>query len=316
MLLDWLFLPILFFVGIITSYQDLKEGKIKNKWIIFGLIWALGIYFLLLICTLINQFFSLNLPRISIFYILKVFLNSIISLIFGYLLWYFNLWSAGDAKLFFIFSLLLPLKYYWKSTLPYFYSFTLLINTFIPALVFLFINNILYLKRSIGTFLKFRNFKKYKKNFFQIFKKKYVDYLKEGSGFLLIFSIFQIILGKLNSIKIGKEKTLLIFFGIFLLKKILKSLFKKTWFLVCIFFIILFYLINFYQNFFYQLIILFKNSFFYTLLFFIFSFFLSLEETKKQPFAIWLLIGSLITILLQGSLISFFLNPKSFLIMK
>ena len=34
-----IFLPIILFLGIVTSYEDWKEGKIRNKWLLiaFGL---------------------------------------------------------------------------------------------------------------------------------------------------------------------------------------------------------------------------------------------------------------------------------------
>ncbi|MBU2634963.1 hypothetical protein KJ841_00605, partial [Patescibacteria group bacterium] len=68
MILDYLFLPLLFFIGLITSYQDFKEGKIKNKWIILGLIWGLGVYLLFLI-----------FGSLSFYYVSKVLINSIIA---------------------------------------------------------------------------------------------------------------------------------------------------------------------------------------------------------------------------------------------
>ena len=45
----------LFFIGIITSYQDLIYGKIRNKWIILGLLYGLLIVFLFFIWNLIAQ---------------------------------------------------------------------------------------------------------------------------------------------------------------------------------------------------------------------------------------------------------------------
>ena len=33
MLIYW-FLPMILFLGIVTSYEDIKFGKIRNKWVI------------------------------------------------------------------------------------------------------------------------------------------------------------------------------------------------------------------------------------------------------------------------------------------
>ncbi len=307
MLLDLLFLPVLFFIGIITSYEDLKEGKIKNKWIVFGLSWALTIYCLLLILALILKRFSLNFSIISPFYIFKVLINSSIAFISGYLLWYFNLWSAGDAKLFFVFSLLLPLKYYWKSTLPYFYSFTLLINTFVLALSFLLIQNLLSLRKLILSFLKSTNLETVKKSFTQHFKKNYIEYLKEGGSFLLIFTIFQLIWSEFGNLTAEKKGPLVFLLFLIILRKMLKLIFKNIWLLILITLIFLgifLFLNNFKQNFFYNVLFSLKTSIFYTFLFFIFSSLLSGEEEKKHPFAIWLFGGVLITIFLKGSFLS------------
>lgn len=139
-LIDILFLPIIIFICIITSLEDLKEGKIKNKWIKLGFFWGIFIYFFFFFLSTLNIVFSSFFPQkvyfLSYSYLFKVLINSSFALILSFLLWYFRLWSAGDAKLFFVISFLLPLKYYWKSYLPWFPSFALLINIFFPAFIF------------------------------------------------------------------------------------------------------------------------------------------------------------------------------------
>ena len=99
MLVYWL-LPMILFLGIITSYQDLRYGKIKNKWIVFGLIYAIVAYHILFF---FSENYSLN---ISHFY--SLLLNGILALTTGFLLWFMRLWTAGDAKLFFVYMLLIP----------------------------------------------------------------------------------------------------------------------------------------------------------------------------------------------------------------
>jgi len=159
MIFDILFLPLLFFIGIITSYEDIKCGKVRNKWILLGLIWGLIIiifffvwYFVASPITRYYYFEIQNLPdnspapvfTVSLVYLWRVILNVVIALLIAFLMWRFNAWAAGDAKLFVVYALLLPLTYYWKSYLPYFPSFVLLINIFIPIFLYLLIVSFIY----------------------------------------------------------------------------------------------------------------------------------------------------------------------------
>ena len=149
----------LFFIGIITSYQDLIYGKIRNKWIILGLLYGLLIVFLFFIWNLIAQpvtefYYStvrglqsdspLPVFTIQFFYLKTLIINFLIAVIASFLMWHFSAWSAGDAKLFLVFVLLLPLKYYYKTFLPFFPSFVLLVNIFIPVFIFLSIKALFF----------------------------------------------------------------------------------------------------------------------------------------------------------------------------
>jgi len=306
-LLDFLFLPILFLIGLITGYQDFKEGKIKNKWIILGLVWGLGIYIFFLIWALVVPY-TFILPS----YIFKVFINSAIALVIGYLLWYFNLWSAGDAKLFFIFSLLLPLKYYWKTALPYFPSFALLINIFIPALLFLIGQNLFYFLKSISI-SKIAGF--FSSGISKL-KTTYPTFLKIFFGFFLIFITFQIIKNELANLfgQFGwwQASVLLL---VIILRKSLNKVFQKNWFL-CLFSLgIIFYLIFGYFAFSYSILaklaLLIRGSLFFMVIFMVASLLVSMfEESQKKhlPFAIWVMTGAIITMFLQSSLLSWLMQ--------
>ena len=115
-------LIVLVFLGIITSIEDFKYNKIKNIWIVLGLI--IGILLI-------------NVDNLS---------NFVISIFLGYFLWHFRLWSAGDAKLFMVYSLLIPTEFYNLGRVNYFQSFTLLFNTLIPLFLFLLFTNLNKLK--------------------------------------------------------------------------------------------------------------------------------------------------------------------------
>ena len=98
MLVTW-FLPMLLFLGGVASYEDIREGKIRNKWILLGLCYGTIVYVYLLIA---------NPPLLNIHELLPVLINAFLALCMGFLLWHLGLWSAGDAKLFFVLAFLLP----------------------------------------------------------------------------------------------------------------------------------------------------------------------------------------------------------------
>lgn len=311
----------IFLIGLITSYQDFKEGKIKNKWIILGLVWALGIYLLLLIWAIsapyLAQIYSKEFTFILPSYILKVFINSLIALLGGYLLWYFNLWSAGDAKLFALFTFLLPLRFYSKSYLPYFPSFVLLINTFIPVLIFLICQNLFcFLKKALA----FREIQPAMREKIlklkTLFKKNYLNYLKVGLGFLLLFMFFRLIKFELDNRfgQVGWWQTTVLLL-IIILRKSLSQFLKKSWLLILILLGIIFYLVASYffstQAVLPKFFLSIKSSILFVFIFIIVSALLSYvpEGQKKHlPFAVWMLLGVIITMILKGSIISFLIN--------
>jgi len=143
-MLNYFFLPILFLVGILTSFDDFKLGKIKNKWTFSAIIYALVVYYAFFFNSFLKgQFMGSFLIVLSI--------NLVISIFVGYFLWHFNFWSAGDGKLFIAFAFLIPLTFYSSGNFNFFPSFTLLFNTFIPLGIILFIKSLTInnLKKSI-----------------------------------------------------------------------------------------------------------------------------------------------------------------------
>src|SRR3989339_703616 len=203
--LDIFILPIIFLIGIVASIEDIRTGKIRNKWIIFGLVYGIIIY------TMLFFWNELTLP---------------ISFVFGFLLWREGVVAAGDVKLFFVFSFLLPTKYYWKSYLPLFPSFALLVNIFVIILVFI-------LCRSLFCFfLKFKNDRRavflqsQKRRSFSI-KKQVVQTIGMLSIFLLFFWIKHWINSYLG-LDIGKYQYLFLVLMIMFSRKITKALFKNN----------------------------------------------------------------------------------------
>ncbi|MFH1641592.1 MAG: A24 family peptidase C-terminal domain-containing protein [Nanoarchaeota archaeon] len=117
-------------LGGITTYTDIKYGKIKNKVIVFALSYAL-----------IFQFIYFSVFSVEYSYIIQSIFNVVSALIIGYLMWDVGLWTAGDGKLFLAYATLIPLFIYNKaSNIPFFSSMNILINTFVPLFFFFLIN--------------------------------------------------------------------------------------------------------------------------------------------------------------------------------
>lgn len=185
-----IFLVPLFFVGIACSYTDIKYGKIKNNYIIIGLFSVVVSYSFLIFYDYI--FFG-GIENFS--YFGKLLLNGLIALIISYLLWNFRMWTAADAKLFTVFSLLVPLEFYLNSYVPYFPSLLLLINIFIPLFLFLMVKAINFSVKEL-----FKALKKFKLNKQSLGKIKIgiINTIKVYVGFILIFIVLQLAREKSN----------------------------------------------------------------------------------------------------------------------
>jgi hypothetical protein len=138
LLLNPVFFIILIF-GILTSYTDIKYGKIKNISILLMLISGL---FLNIFLTKTLSTIELNMKSDFI----QSITNILISFIFGFFLWLACLWSEGDAKLFLGYSILIPVFTYKYGYVSFFPSIVILINTFIPIAIFYIFNSLAHLK--------------------------------------------------------------------------------------------------------------------------------------------------------------------------
>jgi len=121
----WFFVPLIFLLGIVTSYTDIRYGKIFNK----HLLWALGILIVIYIVILIGPW-SLGED-----YFFNFGMNLVIAFAIGFLFWHLGLWSAADSKLFTVYAALVPLIVYSRTYYSLFPSLTLLINSFVPFFV-------------------------------------------------------------------------------------------------------------------------------------------------------------------------------------
>ncbi|HNW45321.1 MAG TPA: hypothetical protein PKI19_12510 [Elusimicrobiales bacterium] len=147
-ILDLAFLPALALICAATSRSDMREGKIRNSWITAGLIWAVLVYGAISLSRLSAPELTENLVLNTLFdgswgkLVLFTGLNALAALVCGFVLFHYELWSAGDAKLFFVLILLLPLKYYFRHYIPVFPGFNLFLNTIAAAAVFVWAETI------------------------------------------------------------------------------------------------------------------------------------------------------------------------------
>ncbi len=120
--------------GLITSYEDIKEGKIRNKWILSAIIFGTVVY-------VVDVFFMHSYLNYTPYFFPSAFefwINIFSTVIVALLIWHSGLWSAGDGKLFIAYSFLVPLRYYFTGYTLHFPAITLLINTFVPFLIVMF----------------------------------------------------------------------------------------------------------------------------------------------------------------------------------
>ena len=129
----YVFLPMVILAGIISSYTDLKHRQVSNNLIIWGIAYAFILNLFLAIYSLLT---SSTQPNSILNYYLNYLLNGIIALVLSFLMWKNRIWKPGDAKLFFVFVLLLPLSVYSNNYIDIFPSVILLINIFVPAALF------------------------------------------------------------------------------------------------------------------------------------------------------------------------------------
>ncbi len=192
MLINALFLPIVILLGVVTSYEDFRYGKIRNKWIISGFILGSVAYAGLFVA---NYFASV--PAISVYYFSLVSANFVEAVFISFFIWKYDFWAAGDAKLFIVYSFLIPLDFYWKSYLPLFPSFVLLINILSLILAYLFIRACFFYSRYVYMLvvkkvdIRVKNPRQ--KIFLENIKKNFMVWASGLLGILSIFFLFHLL---------------------------------------------------------------------------------------------------------------------------
>ncbi|MBS1266523.1 MAG: hypothetical protein MAG795_00490 [Candidatus Woesearchaeota archaeon] len=141
-LIDTISIIISLGLGIITSYEDIKENKIRNKWVGPAILIAIILFIIRIILIKFSG------SQVAPGYIKEYLFNSVITFAVGFMIWELKLWNAADAKLFLAYAMLIPFKFYYKGYMNRFPSFVLLTNTFLPYLVFGFSYSLFKIKKS------------------------------------------------------------------------------------------------------------------------------------------------------------------------
>lgn len=130
--IDALSILLIVIFGLVTSFEDIKFGKIRNKWVLLAIASAFTLLALRVVVILLKGS-SIN-PR----YFTEFFLNLFLTFIVGILIWETKLWNPADAKLFLAYAALVPLSIYQWGYTANFPSFVILINTFVPYFILCF----------------------------------------------------------------------------------------------------------------------------------------------------------------------------------
>jgi len=205
------FLPTILALGIVTSYEDIKEGKIRNKYIVAGLSLGAIINIILLAFQIIN----LNhLMTQIIFFILAG--------IFSFVLWKIRIWSPGDAKLYSCYILLIPTSLY-KYTSINIPIFELFINTVLPISLYYLIT--LYFKTNIkekmNAVKKTFNYKNITKSIIIVFCASWIvsiilNYINIKSNIFYLLMGVMVLNSSLN--KIFKQQTIKVYYTLIVLR--------------------------------------------------------------------------------------------------
>ncbi len=302
----FIFFPVILWIGIFTSIEDYKKSIIRNKWIVVGLLYTFSIY---LLCWL---FFLIKIYTQKVFflnetcsYLLINFnrwsINLIISTIVSYVLWRFEIWAAGDAKLFICYSSLIPLSQYSRIYFDYYFaSFSLLAAAFIPLGTYLILNEI----------IKHLQLLTFKKIALQKWDQKIKNFdwklfIKMTLGYILMYLCFRLLEKKFkNFIGLFTDNEQIIFIIAYFIYKPLRTLIKKNikipipaLLFFCLFFLI-FDLSYSWQNFSNELSRIFRFSLvtmvFIAIINYIVAFYIKKISKDNISFAPWIFLGVLI----------------------
>ncbi len=137
------------YLGIVTSVQDWREGKIYNRHVLTGL--GVGLGWLALVAAF--HFIYLEGWDLVLRVAPKILVTVLLTLVVSFVLWWINVWAAADAKMFTVYVLLLPLVLYYDDRLGYIVALTMMINAYVIAFGYISLDFIHRLFRVTGSLL-------------------------------------------------------------------------------------------------------------------------------------------------------------------
>lgn len=199
---------IIIIICCLATLTDLKYGKVFNKHIlIFLLIGA--------VINLIYFCYAVYSEDLNILTLLRYFVNFFIGSGISYLLYNYDIWAAGDAKLYILILILTPYNLIIDNTLNYFPGFTILVFIFSISFLFVAIETLVLLGRDLKnssiSYIKHRELKankpeiidfilKYAVSFFftsivnEIMLFKFSSFYFSNRGLVLLLNVFVIIM--------------------------------------------------------------------------------------------------------------------------
>lgn len=133
LVIQYLFIALALIIGLIVTIEDFRFDKIRNKWVITGLLGGL----ILNVGSIV--FYLITKQGINWLSYSDILINTLIAFIFGFILWHFKIWAGGDAKLFTLYVFLIPFTCYAKWLFVYWPPLNLLINISFPIFIYLVI---------------------------------------------------------------------------------------------------------------------------------------------------------------------------------
>lgn len=159
--IEAIMISLMIYVGIFCAYTDIKQGIIKNKILILALCAAVilnFVYYYIYAKTLFLDFI-INLVAISLF---------------SALMYFYNIWSAGDSKMLIVESMLIPIGLYNSSSTISVDSVGIIILIFSIAYIYLFFET-LYIGVTEKNLFSISNKRKLSKDSIFIFLKRYIQ---------------------------------------------------------------------------------------------------------------------------------------------
>ncbi|MDD5005942.1 MAG: prepilin peptidase [Candidatus Omnitrophica bacterium] len=308
-ILGFIFYPLIVFIGATTSYEDFKTFKIRNKWILIGLIYTVSVYlsFSILYGLAVKQILSPAIGKFSFCFVWnfdKWCINLAISTLVAYLLWHFKMWGAGDAKLFITYAALIPMGQYHRVYFNYYFaSFLLLLSIFIPVTIYIFLKAVLY-------FAKRMDIREIKEKIRQLTKKhidsiRIIETLKILLGFFCFFLLSRIFGQEFNNLvsRFLTNQYILTLISLIAFRYFSKFFKKESKFIILTFIILIIYFLVKIHDTGARYLVLMGSSLIKSIsimvLFPIINKIINIYEEntahKTIPFAIWMFIGVLIT---------------------